>query len=214
VFAAWLGGALISMIDNSNSESPIDLRAEVTRSELKAFLADPDIDIWQLAFWDNAKLNEFKQWNVAGTEHFEMLTQGQQLLVLVGSADGEIGNGGIGQLFFNRGGSVPAMQVAFEEMGCKFAAGLLGREIDRLSQTNFIAKWIDAKQRFTSSSSSGEKEQTWKEFTNLIDEFFPQEKGNRLNPIDQAYLERREETMDCAKNYVGAHQDEYFVFKD
>ncbi len=144
----------------------------------------------------------------------ECSTRGQQLLVLAGSADGEIGNGGIGQLFFNRGGSVPAMQDAFEEMGCKFAAELLNSELNRLAQTDFVDKWTKAKLEFTSAGSSGDKERAWKAFTELVEKYFPQEEGNRLNPVDQAYLDKRDETMECVKKYMAAHQAEYFVVKD
>lgn len=96
-------------------QTPVDLRAIVVRSHLDNFYSDPDSDIWQLAFWDNTKFETLK-WFGEGNADFLLLNREQQLLVLVGNADGEIGNGGIGQLFFNRAGFVPAMQEAFAEM--------------------------------------------------------------------------------------------------
>jgi hypothetical protein len=195
----------------SEAQMPMDLRATAVRSELDKFYADSDADIWQLAFWDNLSLESHKDWHVDGSNDFKRLTHGQQLLVLVGQADGEIGNGGIGQLFFNRAGSAPDMQSAFEEMGCAFASDFFSGELDRLSKADFISKWQAASKGFSESSQAGDKERAWEEFTDFIAEFYPEAEGWDFDPVSQRYWDKRKETLACIRLYMNRNEAEFFI---
>jgi hypothetical protein len=211
VFLGYLGA--LSMKRSSHAESAVDLRAQISSQELNAFYSDPEADIWQKTFWDNKSLESIKDWSDVASSDFQRLTDDQKLLVIVGNADGEIGNGGVGQLFFNRANEVPSMQSAFDKMGCKFASHFFNTELGRLSKTDFMSKWVLASTKFSKESQAGNKEQAWEKFTEFLEEFYPESDDGSFDPISQQYWDKRPETVSCIKNYIKAHQDNYFIVR-
>ena len=133
---------------------------------------------------------------------------------MVGQADGEIGNGGIGQLFFNRAGSVPDMQSAFGEMSCAFASDFFSGEMGRLSKTDFISKWQAASKGFSESSQAGEKGRAWEEFTDILAEFYPEAEDQDFDPVSQRYWDKRMETLACIRLYMKRNEAEFFIVSD
>jgi hypothetical protein len=188
-----------------------DLRRETTPAQFQAFLADPDGDPWQFLFFDNTSADDHQNWSDPESSDFALLNGDQQSLVLVGNADGEIQNGGIGQLFFNQAGYVPAMQGALAKMGCKFAAELLDKELDRLAQTSFIADWQAAQTGFSANSKAGNNNEAWRHFTSLVEKYFPEPDGEN-DPATQAYYDKREETLACVRNYIGQNANSFVTF--
>ena len=96
-------------------------------------------------------------------------------------------------------------------MGCKIAANLLDKELDRLSQTSFIADWQAAKRGFTDGNNSGSKNEAWGHFTSLVEKYFP-ENGDNNDPATQAYFDKREETLTCIREYIKQHADSFVTF--
>jgi hypothetical protein len=137
------------------------------------------------------------------------LTREQKFLALAMIADGQISNGGISQLFFNNGGSVPSMEEALLEMGCKRAATILTAELERLSAAGYIESWTKARQGFSRGLSEGEKEVAWKAFNDLNDRYFGDESGE----LNEAWYAAQGETFACIKAYVKDHEKGFFLVK-
>ena len=51
----------MTILEKGPSQTHIDLRAIVMSAQLKQFHSDPEVDIWQLTFWDNTKLESYKR---------------------------------------------------------------------------------------------------------------------------------------------------------
>ncbi len=212
VAAIALGAYFCSVLQSAGAtQMLLDLRRETTLGQFQEFLADPDGDPWQFLFFDNPKADDHQNWGDPESSDFALLNDDQQSLVLVGNADGEIQNGGIGQLFFNQAGNVPVMQEALAKMGCKLAAELLDKELDRLSQTSFIADWQAAQTGFSNGIKAGNKNEAWQHFTSLVERYFPESDGEN-DPATQAYYDKREELLACVRDYIGQHASSFVTF--
>jgi hypothetical protein len=133
---------------------------------------------------------------------FQLLTKPQQALILVEMLDGEIGNGGVGQLFFNWANLVPAMQDALVEMGCDLAARLLDREMQRLAQTDFFSQWIAAQNGLAADLPRQGMMVAGQHFSNFLAEFYASPPGKTSDPATEAYFKVREQTLDCVKAHI------------
>jgi|GEM_PF-5118526 len=187
--------------------SEMDLRLNTNAKAFQEFLGDPESDPWQFLFFDNPKMDDHGKWGEIDSADFKLLNPDQQLFVLGGDADGEIQNGGVGQLFFNKGGYVPQMESAFAGMGCTEAAELLGKEIERLSHTSFMADWAAAQQQFTANNQSGDKEAAWEKYSELMEKYFPENDGG--DDSSQAYYDLRDNTLACIRRYIARHADSF-----
>lgn len=188
----------------------VDLRAQVTKAELAAFLNNAESDILDLTIWGNKRVEDRPSAMDPEAADFQLLTKPQQALILVEMLDGEIGNGGVGQLFFNWANLVPAMQDALLEMNCQLAASLLDREMQRLAQTDFIAKCITATNSFSDHMKDQEKEVAWKQFMDFVDGYFPTPAGENNDQATESYYHGREETLACVKAYIKQNASEFF----
>jgi len=199
-------GALERSIVRPMLVNTLDFRALVTQGQIDEYLAASNFDMWDLPIWRNERLKHRKDYFAPDGAIYHELTRAQQVLILVGQMDGDIGNGGIGQLFFNQAPAVPAMQEALAEMGCSFAADLIDKELNRLAETDFIPKWIEARARFAEGehASAKEREQAWAAFMQFVDEMFPDDS------INDAYFARSAELIECSRTYITGHIDELF----
>jgi hypothetical protein len=188
----------------------VDLRAPVTQADLVVFFKNAESDIWDLTIWGNKRPEGRPSAMEPEADDFQLLTKPQRALILVGMLDGEIGNGGVGQLFFNRANLVPAMQDALVEMNCQFAAGLLDRELERLAQSDFISQWLAARRGFTDHMKAQDKEIAWNQFMDFVDGYFPIPAGEDNDQATEAYYNGREETLACVKAYIKQNAAEYF----
>lgn len=203
-----LGGAdaLEQSIVQPITMTTMDFRAPVTRGQLDEYLSAPDFFMWDLPILGNERLKDWDDCFDPDAAIFHELTRAQQVLILVGQLDADVSNGGIGQLFFNRAPAVPAMQRALAEMGCAFAAELIDQELDRLAETNFIAKWTEARARAdrqNKTSAEGHR-RAWTTFIDFVDEMFPDDSAT------QAYFARSHEMIECARAYIATHTEELF----
>jgi hypothetical protein len=187
-----------------------DLRAPVTQQQLDEYFAAEDFYYWGLPVGDNERLKGKIDWFDPNTPAFQLLTRPQQVLILVGMLDGDILNGGIGQLFFNYAPRVPAMQEALEEMGCSAASQLIDRELDRLAEVNFIPRWLEARAVFADKSNGTKEdwEQAWGAFMAFVDEMFPDDSAS------DAYVTHLPETETCIRKYIEAHTGDLFRITD
>ena len=183
-----------------------DFRAPVTRRQLDEYFADPAFEIWDLTIWRNERLKGRNDYFAPDGAIFGRLTHAQQLLVLVGQLDGDIRNGGIGQLFFNQASEVPAMLEALEEMKCAFAADVIDGELRRLAEMDFIPKWIEAHKRFDEGAGGTKEEwqRSWEAFMAFVGEMFPGE------TVSDDYYARGDETLECVRTYIKGHVEEFF----
>ena len=188
----------------------MDLRAPITQAQIAQLFADAQSHIWDLAIWGNSRLDSCKSAIDPEAADFELLTRQQQALVLVGTLDGEVGNGGMGQLFFNCANLVPAMENALREMGCEFAADLLDRETERISRVNFMSRWSAAQNELAADLPTQGMAVAGQHFANFLAEFYAAPPGMTCDPATEAYFNRREQTLDCVKAYIRLNSS--FIF--
>ena len=185
----------------------VDLRANVKRTALNKWRNDPDSDLWELPFDANTKLEPYREWWYERGANFDLFTKGQQMVILAGNADAEIQNGGVAQLFFNRAASVPRMEKALREIGCSSAEAILTAELNRLSLTNYIEKWVAAREEFSNADS---KEVAWDAFLEINNHFF----GEESEVTDDAWYALRDDLYECTKSYILSHEDEFFIIAE
>lgn len=87
-------------------------------------------------------------------------------------------------------------------------------ELNRLSRTDFVSKWLQARKGFSDSSQAHDKESAWEELTGFLDEFFPERKGQAFDSVSQEYWDRRETTMMCVKDFMKQHESKFFIVSE
>jgi len=201
-----VGAALETLVDAPKLLRDRDFRAPVTRRQLDEYLSDPKFEMWDLTIWRNERLKGRNDYFAPDGAIFPELTHAQQLLILIGQLDGDIGNGGIGQLFFNQAPIVPAMQDALVEMGCLPAAKLIGAELDRLADTDFIPKWGEARAEFARIDDEAKevREQSWAAFVEFADTMFSDES------VNDRYFAMRDDMEECVRVYIRSHTQDLF----
>lgn len=194
------------------NKSDVDYRRPVSETERLQALTDVQVWPWEHLLFNNPRLESLPEWDNPQSADFRKLNDDQRRLVLVALADGEICNGGMCQLFFNKVSYVPSMQEAFADVGCSFAAESLASETYRLSQTSFVRDWKKSERKFANFFAKSER-QMMDHYDQFKQKFFPSsESGN--DPATEAYYNEREETLNCIRRYIQIHWDNYMVISN
>lgn len=146
-----------------------DLRAPVTRKQLEEFYAGEPFEYFTLPLQDNPALKGLGEWYAPEYKNFKRMNKFQQTLQFVSLGDGDISNGGLGQLVFNSPLILVDIVESFERVGCVEIAKQLDRILENLSNDEFVDDLKEAKDEFAGIGDDETKKEAWdafKDFSN------------------------------------------------